>query len=314
MLSPSRVVAWKAPVAGGAMVDVLQSSSDLLQFLTSDASSNDSVRPPTAHRHLLIFFPGNPGLVQFYQPFCAYLAANGFDVLVMGYAGHSLTQHNKGRIFSLTEQIDIADSFVVTLLNKNTELKYSSNIYIGGHSIGGFVALQMAVRYSSIKKCFGLCPVISHMRESPNGRRLYYLGNAVAQWCLAGASAALQLLPYRLRLHLISRSEPRLSRALAEDLAHHFHRWSLMNSLYMAMTEFDMLLQPDAALLRCVQERLVLYYVKEDGWAPLPHAEEIREICPELGAYVIEDDAEITHAWCLDQSEAVARNAILKHC
>ncbi|KAG5476049.1 hypothetical protein LSCM4_05005 [Leishmania orientalis] len=314
MSPPNTIVTWKAPVAGGALVDVLQSSSDLLQYLTSDASSSDGCRPLSPHRKLLIFFPGNPGLVQFYESFCACLEANRFDVLVMGYAGHSLTQHNKDRVFSLAEQIDIADSFVVTIVNKSTERQYNGNIYVGGHSIGGFVALQMAVRYSSIKRCFGLCPVISHMSESPSGRRLLYLTNTLAQWCLAVVAALLGLLPYRWRLLLITRSEPKLSRALAEDIAQHYHCWCLVNSLYMAMTEFRMLLRPDAPLLSRVQERLVLYYVKEDGWAPLPFAEEIRGICPDLGAYVIEEDAGIPHAWCLVHSETVARNGILKHC
>ncbi|AIN99136.1 hypothetical protein LPMP_260220 [Leishmania panamensis] len=314
MSSPNTIVAWKAPVAGGVVVDVLQSSSNLLQYLTTVESSNGGCELPNSNRKVLVFFPGNPGLVQFYEPMCACLEKNKFDVLVMGYAGHSLTQLNKGRVFSLAEQMDIADSFVATLINKNTELKYKRNIYVGGHSIGGFVALQMGARYASIKKCFGLCPVISHLRDSPNGRRLFYLSNTVTQCCVAMGAALLELLPYKLRHLLIARWEPKLSPALAEALAHHCHRWCLMNSLYMAMTEFRMLLQPDAVLLRHVQERLILYYVQNDGWAPLSYAEEIKRICPQLGAYVLEEDAGVPHAWCLDHSETVVRNAILKHC
>lgn len=301
-------------MAGGAVVDVLQSSSNLLQYLSTEESSNDGRRLPSSHRKLLFFFPGNPGLVQFYEPLCAFLETNKFDVLVMGYAGHSLTELNEGRVFSLADQVDIAESFVATLMNKNTERKYNGNIYAAGHSIGGFVALQMVARYSVIKKCFGLCPVMSHMRDSPNGRRLFYLSSTFVQCCLAMVAALLGLLPYKLRLLLITTLEPNLSFALGEALAHHFHRRCLTNSLYMAMTEFRMLLQPDAALLRCVQERLILYYVKKDGWAPLSFAEEIGGICPRLGACVIEEDAGVPHAWCLNHSETVARNAILKHC
>ncbi|GET89382.1 hypothetical protein, conserved [Leishmania tarentolae] len=313
MFSPNKIVAWKSPAAGGAVVDVLQSSSNLLQYLLNEESSNEGRRPPSSHRKLLVFFPGNPGVVQFYEPFCAFLETNKMDVLVMGYAGHSLTELNEGRVFSLADQVDVAESFLVTLLNKNTERKYNGNIYVAGHSIGGFVALQMVARYSVIKKCFGLCPVISRMSDSPNGRRFFYLRSAVVQWCLSLVAALLALLPYKLRL-LITTSEPKLSRALAETLARHFHRWCLTNCLYMAMTELRMLLQPDAVLLRSVQERLVFYYVRKDGWVPLSFAEEIRGVCPQLGAYVVEDDAGVPHAWCLDHSETVARNAILKYC
>ncbi|KAK7201150.1 Alpha/beta hydrolase family (DUF2305) [Novymonas esmeraldas] len=314
MSSPNAIVAWRAPVAGGAVVDVLQSSCNLLQYLTNVGDANDGRRPPSSHRRLLIFFTGNPGLVQFYETFCASLELSKFDVLVMGYAGHSLTELNGGRVFSLADQIDIADSLVGILVNKNTERKYNGSIYVGGHSIGGFVALQMVARYPAIKKCFGLCPVLSHIRNSPNGRRLFYLSSAVAQWCLAVAAALLGLLPYRLRLRAITMAESKLPRTLAETLAHHFHRWCVMNAFYMSMTEYEMLLHPDAALLRHVQERLVLYYVKEDGWAPLSYAEEVRQLCPRLGAYVVEEDAAVPHAWCLAHSESVARNAVLKHC
>ncbi|KAG5501783.1 hypothetical protein JKF63_04052 [Porcisia hertigi] len=314
MSSPNIIVAWKTPAAGGAVVDVLQSSPSLLQYLTNEENSNDGRRPPSSHRRLLVFFPGNPGFVQFYEPLCAYLDTNRFDVLVMGYAGHSLTELNGGRVFSLAEQIDIADSFVAALLNRNAEVKYNSNVYVGGHSIGGFVALQMVARYSSIKKCIGLCPVLSHIRESPNGRRLFFLGNTLVQWVLSMLAALLGLLPYAWRLFLITWWAPQLSLPLAEAFARHFHRWAVVNPLYMAMTEFRMLLQPDVPLLRRVQERLVLYYVKEDGWVPLSFAEAIRAVCPKLGAYVIEEDPLVSHPWCLDQSEIVARNAILSRC
>lgn len=314
MPTPNTIVAWRAPVAGGAVVDVLQSSSNLLQYLTNGESSNDGRRPPSPHRKLLIFFTGNPGLVQFYEEFCACLEANKVDVLVMGYAGHSLTELNGGRVFSLADQIDVADSFIATLVNRNTDVKYGGNIFVGGHSIGAYVALHLVARYPAIKKCFGLCPVLSHFSDTPNGQRLSYLQWTVVQWLAALLAALVAVLPYKLRLRLVAAAEPKLPLAMTESLARHFHRWCLTNSLYMAMTEFRMLLRPDATLLRRVQERLVLYYVKDDGWAPLAYAEEIRRLCPRLGAYVVEEEAGVPHAWCLGYSEMIARNAVLKHC
>lgn len=314
MTSPNAIVAWRSPAAGGAVVDILQSSSSLLQYLTNEETANDGRRPPSAHRKLFVMFPGNPGIVQFYQDFCDVMATNKFDVLVMGFAGHSLTDLNSGRLFTLADQVDVADSFMTTLLNTNVERKYNGNIYVGGHSIGGFVALQMVARYPSVKRYFGLCPVVSHIKDSPNGLKAPFLINPIAQFFLAVLAALLALLPYRLRLLLITRHEPKLTAAFSESLAHHFHRACLTNVFYMSMTEFQMLLHPDAPLLRRVQERLVFYYVKTDGWVPLNFAEEVHGLCPRLAGFVIEEDEAVPHSWCLQYSETVVRNAILKHC
>jgi pimeloyl-ACP methyl ester carboxylesterase len=296
------------------VVDILQSSPTLLQYLTNEESTNDGVRPPSSHRKLFIMFPGNPGLVQFYQEFCMLLETHRFDVLVMGFAGHSLIDLNNGRLFTLADQVDVADSFVATLLNRNAERKYKGNVFVGGHSIGGFVGLQMIARYPTLKKYFGLCPVLSRIKDSPNGLQAPFLPSPIAQLCLAVLAALLALLPYRLRLLLITRHEPNLPTECSESLAHHFHRAALTNVFYMSMSEFNMLLQPDAPLLKRVQERLVLYYVKKDGWVPPEFAEEIHALCPRLNAFVMEENEKVPHSWCLRYNETVAQNSILKFC
>ncbi|KPA86722.1 hypothetical protein ABB37_00809 [Leptomonas pyrrhocoris] len=314
MSFPNSIVAWRSPAAGGAVVDVLQSSPTLLQYLTNDASANDGRRPPSSHRRLFIMFPGNPGIVQIYQDFCNSLETHRFDVLVMGFAGHSLTDLNAGRVFGLSDQVDVADSFVAALLNRNSQQKYNGNVFVGGHSIGAFVALQMVARYPSVKKYFGLCPVISRIKDSPNGLKMPFVVSRMAQLCLAVVAALLALLPYRLRFLLITRHEPNLTTSFSDSLARHFHRKCLVNMFYMSMTEFCMLLQPDAPLLKFVQERLVMYYVKKDDWAPPAYAEEINALCPRLSAFVMEEDDAVPHAWCLRNSETVIKNAILRFC
>ncbi|KPI85895.1 hypothetical protein ABL78_5027 [Leptomonas seymouri] len=314
MSSPNSIVAWRSPAAGRCVVDILQSSPTLLQYLSNEENSNDGRRPPSSHRKLFIMFPGNPGIVQFYQDFCTFLESHKFDVLVMGLAGHSLTNLNGGRAFSLADQVDIADSFIATLLNRNTERKYNGNVFVGGHSIGGFLALQMVARYPAVKKCFGLCPVICRIQESPNGPKASRLANPIAQLCIAMLAALLALLPYRLRLLLVTRLEPGMEASLSESLARHFYRAAFTNVFYMLATELRMLLQPDAPLLKRVQERLVVYYVKKDGWAPPAHAEEVRALCPRLSAFVMEEDEKVPHAWCLHHSETVIENAILPFC
>uniref|UniRef100_A0A0A9WYF2 Lipid droplet-associated hydrolase n=1 Tax=Lygus hesperus TaxID=30085 RepID=A0A0A9WYF2_LYGHE len=94
------------------------------------------------------------------------------DVLVLGYAGHSL-HGGTSQVYSLQEQIELADKFVLTLLASGGAVQhYHKHLYLAGHSIGGYVAMHLLSRYSAFSKLFGLCPVLMHVAASPKGQRL----------------------------------------------------------------------------------------------------------------------------------------------
>lgn len=317
------ITTWRCSAPPHAVVEVLQSSSTLLAFITKTCVSGDggggsptpSPPPPTTNRRLLVLFPGNPGIVLFYKDFARILSEEySMDVLVMGFAGHSLDDHNHGRLFSLQDQIDVADQFMHALLDSSSINRYTGNVYVGGHSIGGYVAVQMLARHrESIKLYFGLCPVISRIMASPNGRAAFFWGIPILQWVVALLGSLFAVLPYGIRRHVVRRHAPTLDPGVQEAIAQRITRAVLMNAFFLTFDEFRCVIQPDKLLLRSVQEKMCLYYVPLDGWAPPEHANEIRQLCPRLKSFVMEADEGIPHAWCLRHSGAVVERAVAKH-
>lgn len=313
MAGVNKVVSWKSPHPSGGVVDVLQSSPFLLDYLTNERSLVEGRRPPSAHTKLFILIPGNPGLVQFYTDFCDCMHRRRFDVLVMGLAGHSLRDQNDGRYFSLQEQIDTLDAFMQAVLIEPVAAKYRGNVYVGGHSIGAFIGLHAVARYPQVKRFFGLCPVITRIRESPGGRLSCWTD--LPGMCLASTHAlsAFALLPERIRLLVIKCVVPTMEESLRVLLAHYVSRVAIMNAGHLALDELRSVGRPDVPLLQSLQEKMVLYYVPTDSWAPPIHGEEIHQYCPRLAARIVETDESVPHAWCLQHTEKVIETAILPY-
>lgn len=301
-MQKARIVVWKSPFPPEGVVEVLESTPNLLQSLldtTVDLSKNK--------KKLLLFFCGNPGLVEFYYPLCEEMEARDVECLVVGLVGHSLTDRNHGRLFSLQDQIDQATQLACLLLSEHTVDAYKGKLYVGGHSIGAYISFQLLARFPQFKMYFGLAPVVSRIMESPNGQRMFYWGTFVLQWVAAFLGSLFPLLPTCIRSYVVHSHGRAVDEELRHKLTSHLHRKLLWNIFFMSMDEFRMLVRPDVALLRSQQEKMVMYYVKTDGWVPLPFAEEIKNYCPRLRAWILEEDALVPHAWCLQHTHAVVK-------
>lgn len=309
----SNITTWRCSAPPRAVVEVLQSSPTLLASIIGGAG-NAVENPPTLNRRLFVLFTGNPGLVHFYEDFVRILSDNhAMDVLVMGFAGHSLVSHNGGRLFSLQDQIDIADQFMRAVLDSPAAQRYHGNVFIGGHSIGGFVAVHMLARHrDSIRLCFGLCPVLTHMMESPNGRDMFFWGVPVLQWIMLFVGSLFAVLPFWIRRRFVASHAPMLRVGLQASIAQGVTRAGLMNPFFLTFDEYRCVTAPDTYLLRSVQEKLCLYYTPCDGWAPKKNAEEIRALLPRLRSFTMESDEGVPHAWCLQHSGIIIDRAIAR--
>lgn len=252
-------------------------------------------------------------MVHFYTAFCDFLQEKHVNVLVMGFAGHSLVDYNNRRLFNLQDQIDCADQFVTEVLTESTTAAYADGVHVAGHSIGGFVALQVLARHPSIKTYFGLCPVLSHIMASPNGQRMFYWGVPVVQHVAALIGSVFALLPHSVRRWMVRRHAQALEPSLQTMIAEKVSRRVLLNVFYLVFDEFRAVTRPDKPLLASLQEKMVLYYVPKDGWAPQSYAEEINAICPNLKAFIMETDEEVPHAWCLQHTSHVIDQTLSKH-
>lgn len=311
-MTGNSVVSWECASPPYAKVDVMQSSSGLLDSLMAGSARS---RRETARDALFIILPGNPCIVECYAEFASILeSSHRADVLVFGYAGHSLSPHNANRLFSLQDQIDLCQAFFSKLfsLSASAKSQYGKGIYLVGHSIGAFVALQMLSRFSShIKLFFGLAPVLSHIQASPNGRNCAIMGVPVLQHVAAFVGSTLALLPRSLKQFITRSYAKQVNPELRTELTQRVHRAQLHNIIHMTIDEFRMVREPDWFMLQSLQEKMILYYVPHDHWAPEQHAYEIRCGCPQLRAFIMEDvSLHVSHAWCLADNEVVVRHAI----
>ncbi|GAA5937194.1 bifunctional triacylglycerol lipase/ester hydrolase [Sporobolomyces koalae] len=134
---------------------------------------------------VVVFVPGNPGLVEYYDPFLTALRdalptefKESTEMYSIGHLGHSLDAERDGKVTgfkpheqaTLEEQVDSKIEFVDQLASKYGK---DVKIMIMGHSIGSWICLQMLKqRPNLISSAHLLFPTISSMSLTPNGRKL----------------------------------------------------------------------------------------------------------------------------------------------
>ena len=288
--------------------EVLESKPSLL------ASLQDGCSESVQDRKLLVMFPGNPGIVYFYTHFVEELVACGFDVLVMGFVGHSIVDVNSGRYFQLQEQVEVASAFIAAILPAATAAYKQGGCYLAGHSIGGWMAIQMAGRFPHFKKAFLLAPTIFNMVQSPNGRKNKKF---LKTWLITVFTSTVVpfagSLPSSLFQFLLRSTQKELDPNgswVAEQMP---RRAMMRNMLMLAQSEFQQVTTLDVPLLQSIGHRLVFYFVKVDGWVPLSDVELIRNaVAPVKGSTVVlEENDLVPHAWCLKFNREVVQNGIL---
>lgn len=303
------ITSWQSTLRDGrrVVVEVLESRAGLLPELESGSFSTKPAR------NLLIFFPGNPGIVYFYQEFAALLAQGGVDVVVVGFAGHSLHELNDGRHYVLQDQLELAHNFCERILKPRVVSRYTS-CNVGGHSIGAFVALHICARFEEVAKAFLLTPTICNMKSSPNGAKN---GKFLKPWLIRGVCSTVlplfEWMPQGIKNAAVRHAQEHLNDS---------HQWiatkmgrpgMIRNLLFLARSEFEQVATLDAELLRAHQHRLVMYFVKKDGWVPLEDVGLIKTHTPLAHAHIVEEDERVAHAWCLHDNEAVVQASILPY-
>ena len=113
---------------------------------------------PVHHKpkHLLIIFPGNPGVPGFYAPLMTHLfnaSLKQCEIICLPHSGHyhHSRSRNEGvtkisplestRVFSLDEQIHHKRQYVLHRLA--TCLDHDCPVSFIGHSIGSYIALEV---------------------------------------------------------------------------------------------------------------------------------------------------------------------------
>ncbi|KAI9455146.1 hypothetical protein BJY52DRAFT_1213395 [Lactarius psammicola] len=287
------------------------------QVLWWPCSSHDgSVTPRT----VLLFIPGNPGLLDFYVPFldAIYAEANSStsstSVTIFAHAHLGLSSYIGGdRSFpdtssvTLPAQIQAHVEFLDELL---TAYDLEASVLLVGHSIGAWFIQEMlkaraaALRARKRVGAFMLTPTLSEIGRSPSGKILSPFFCPPGPRALAYLSLLVQHAPQwviRLVLHSWPESQRHVLRRFLQAPA------AIYASLTMADDEVRSVLDPDVGSLREFSDILWFYYAERDDWVGGQREVILRALrgtSAEVRA--VHGRSDIPHGFCLNHSAEVA--------
>ncbi|KAI8868417.1 ARM repeat-containing protein [Ramicandelaber brevisporus] len=226
--------------------------------------------------------------------------------------GVSEKKTTKKSVFSLAEQIQ----------HKIEVFDYLVNVYppdtkfvLMGHSIGAYVCeCVLAARpNSNIVKIVQLFPAIMHIRDTPNGNRLWWLFTSFAGVILPLMAFMLHLVvPRWLLIKLASSSwlsgvhDVHSATIVIDRLIRCKNGTAIRNCLAMSRDEMNTLHEPNLDFYREHADRIHQYYGVQDGWVPLKYRDIVQEALAETEAAVQTCELGMPHAFCLDRSEDMA--------
>lgn len=287
---------------------------------------------------LLVFIPGNPGLVEYYVTYLDLLQQEHptFEIYCLSQAGYQTTDDylNEGAkrypYYDLKFQVNHKVKIITDIVNSK---KGKVNLHIFAHSVGSYITqrvVKQLLEHEKINiKFIGLiCPTVINIRESSSGQRLVSLLSYLPLVTLAVIfSWTLNLLlpqlvaKYLFRNHIFSR--PKLEDdASTQALEHSIDAsYKLIKStrivrqaLTMAIEEMEMILNDDELndwFFKDLTEnhgiKIWGYFALNDHWVhdntrsyifTRYHDPSNHNLSFQLG----DVDDGITHSFCVDQS------------
>lgn len=278
---------------------------------------------------ILLFVPGNPGLVEYYTDFLEEIYRNSgplleiyggmsticrstreetfADCAIVSHLGHSVGPHcylqeNPGKLYSLQDQIEHkVNCFDILRRDHNEE---DTTFILMGHSIGAYICAEVLKNRQTqpIKRLIALFPTLRDIALTPNGisisvRKdrhfhefsgifstvLQRLITNIPTWVFAGAATGLSYLSSPIKQRLVSlvtgQKEP-----CVRVTAHQLLDGSVIrNVIYMAKQEMESVRDLDHDFYTTHVNKFIIYYSRNDQWAPLDHYDYMKEKFPNHG-------------------------------
>jgi len=257
-------------------------------------------------RTVVLFVPGNPGLIDFYNPFLSVLHRSfkddGLAILAHALLGHSphITIPKRSE-FLLSQQVEA----VITVVDKINACWNNIKLVLVGHSVGSWIITQvLKARPNVIDALYMLFPTISNMRRTPNGQMLSWIFRRP----VASIISRLSILLWPIvtpSVYLLYPSWPEHQRAILRSFIRSPD--SIFAALTLAEDEMRIITTPDHSLLTEHSSKIWLYYAEKDDWVG-----EEREIITQLlgepgGVRIVHCIHEIPHAFCILHGDLVAQ-------
>ncbi|KAL0676017.1 hypothetical protein Bca4012_003998 [Brassica carinata] len=251
----------------------------------------------------VLFIPGNPGVVSFYNDFLEslhqFLDGNA-SITAVGQISHTSKDWESGKLFSLQEQIDHKVEFI-----RQEPESVKVPIILVGHSIGSYISLEILRKCpEKVLYCIGLYPFLTLNQQSTKQSLIGKLAASsllsatasflVASLGLLSMSAARRLVSYSLGA---SWSDTAVQATCTHLRQYHTMRNSLdLNSDYAIHFGYKLAAEPDWEFMRENQNKLAFLFGIDDHWGPLHLFEEISKKAP--GTSLSIESEGHTHGFC----------------
>ncbi|CAE6494616.1 unnamed protein product [Rhizoctonia solani] len=289
---------------------------------------------------LLLFIPGNPGLVEFYTEFLEHLhhtfnkSGTQLAILVRGHVGHApslstenaiLVRGHVGHAPSLSTEngawtvgLDSQVTSVIELYDSARDF-YGPNtkIILAGHSVGSWIVTQvMHARPNTASGALLLFPTVSNIASTPNGRKLSWLFRRPIPTIVSNLSRLLtfppfSLVPYTLSYWSKFGDYPPDQLSVIKSLVTSPH--VVYSALTMAHDEMQTIgslgSAPSTVQATCERERSYIYacFAAKDEWV----GDEVSSVKAMLDDHrVIVRDDDVPHAFCIGHSIPVAETCV----
>ncbi|CAI4037000.1 hypothetical protein SMKI_16G2970 [Saccharomyces mikatae IFO 1815] len=120
---------------------------------------------------LLVWIPGNPGLLYYYQEMLQYLHSKhpDWEILGISHAGMTLNAHSNTPVYSLQDQVDHQVEVINNFSHENRK------IIIMGHSVGAYILQKVCLSHNlvgTVQKVGLVTPTVMDIHTSEMGVKL----------------------------------------------------------------------------------------------------------------------------------------------
>ncbi|CAN7999057.1 unnamed protein product [Ixodes hexagonus] len=259
---------------------------------------------------LFIFFPGNPGIIEYYEEFLREVYDNfggKLHVCGLSHAGHDVLPKNlrgpspngNWHLYGLQGQVEHKLDFVKTHVSKDRP------VFLAGHSVGAYMVLRILEQRKdlNVRRSFLLFPVFERLAQTPNAKALMvssFLLKLVT-WLLV---ALLFILPELVKEALVEwyfkNIQPSIRDRTKKATLIVCTPGVFKLMVNMAEDELNQLKQRDESTIRDHLQRLSFYYGSRDGWCPVTYFQDMKQAFPDADLNLCKHN--LKHAFTLEST------------
>ncbi|CDH53121.1 upf0554 protein c2orf43 homolog [Lichtheimia corymbifera JMRC:FSU:9682] len=249
---------------------------------------------------VLLFIPGNPGLIEYYAEFleCIHAQASpNLEIFAVSHLGVS-TGDDPNALYSFQDQIDHKIE-CFDILKK----RYSADdtkFVLMGHSIGAYLAVEVFKQRHAfnIDRLIALFPCLYDIALTPNGMHFTRIFNKLPIGVVSTMASALSYIspPLLERLIRLLTGQQGHSVKVTASLLNGFFVRSVLR---MAQQEMENVQQLDHDFYTTHLDKFIIYYSENDQWAPIEHYKYMKQSYPQHEhLYLCEE--RLPHSFILD--------------